>query len=134
MDVQLGNLIDKIKKEGVETAQKQSEEIIKNAETQAVAMINKAKKEADKIVQEAKAQTQQFEKNTELAIQQAARDSELLLKSKINGLFDRVLKYDVGETMDPDFLKKMILKIIEAWGGESSVDIWVNQKDKDELE
>ncbi len=133
MDVKLENLIDKIKKEGVEEAKQQSEEIIKNANKEADRIVREAKKRAEKIVEEAKEQTQRFQQNAELAIKQAARDSELLLKERIIEVFDAILKREVSETLKPDFLKEIILKIVDKWKG-SETEITVSKEDKKKLE
>ena len=48
MDVKLGDLIEKIKKEGIEEAQQTSDEMINEAKQKAASIISQAKKEAEK--------------------------------------------------------------------------------------
>ena len=134
MDVKLDSLIEKIKKEGVEDAQKQSEEILKDAKQKASSITEKAQKEADKIIEDGKKKAEQFKKNAESDLQQAARNTQLLLKEKITNLFDNVFKREVGEKLTPDFLKELILKIVGSWTENSETEIVVNEKDKKKLE
>jgi V/A-type H+-transporting ATPase subunit E len=134
MDVKLDSLIEKIKKEGVEDAQKQSGEILKDAKQKASSITEKAQKEADKIIEDGKKQAEQFKKNAESDLQQAARNTQLLLKEKITNLFDNVFKREVGEKLTPDFLKELILKIVGSWAENSEAEIVVNEKDKKKLE
>ena len=134
MEVQLGSLIEKIKKQGVDEARKQSEAIVQEAEKKAASVLQKAEKEADARLQKAEDQSKQFQKNAELAVQQAVRDAELQLKGNIQGLFDQALKHEVSQTMDAGFIKQLILKIVDNWKPGSDIEITVNQKDKKELE
>lgn len=133
MEVKLDSLIEKIKSEGVEGAQKESSEIIEKAKKEAADIVAQAKKEAEDIEAKAQAKAQQFQSNSELAIQQAARDGELLFKSKITDLFDSVFKRETNATLKPDFMKDMILKIVDQWEG-SAVDVTVNEADLAQLE
>ena len=133
MEVKLDSLIEKIKSEGVEGAQKESSEIIEKAKQKAADIVAKANKDADDIVAKGEAKAQQFQVNSELAIQQAARDGELLFKGKITDLFDAVFKRKVKSTLTPDFMKEMVLKIVDAWKG-SSVEVTVNDAESAILE
>ena len=134
MDVKLDSLIEKIKKEGIEEAQQKSDEMVKQAQQQASSIIDQAKKEATIVVENGKREVDQFQANAEADLQQAARNTELLLKEKINDLFNRVFKREVAGAMKPDFLKELILKIVNAWAKDSSAEIILNNKDKESLE
>jgi len=134
MEVKLENLIEKLKKEGVDAAQKESDKIVNKAQKDADQIIADAQKKASKILEDAKQQTEKFKTNTELALNQAARDSELLLKQNVTELFDRVFKQAVSENLKPDFLQKIILKIIEQWGKDKSIEVILNAQDKKHLE
>jgi len=134
MEVQLGSLIEKLKKEGVEEAQKQSDAILRKAEKDAASILEKADKEAETRLQKADAQTNQFQKNAELAVKQAVRDAELQLKSRIQALFGQALKHKVSETMDAAFLKQLIMKMIENWKPGKDIEVTISQKDKKQLE
>ena len=133
MEVKLESLIEKIKSEGVEGAQKESQEIVAQAKQEAADIVAKANKDAEDIVAKAEAKAQQFQANSELAIQQAARDGELLFKGKITDLFDGVFKRKVNATLSADFMKEMILKIVDEWKG-SDVKVTINDSDQDKLE
>ncbi len=133
MEVKLDSLIEKIKSEGVEGAQKESSEIIEKAKAEAAEIVAKAKKDAEETAAKAEAKAKQFQANAELAIQQAARDGELLFKSKITDLFDRVFKRETKTSLSADFMKEMILKIVDQWKG-SEVKISVSETDQAQLE
>lgn len=134
MDVKLDSLIEKIRKEGIEEAQQSADQIIKEAKQKAASLVDQAKKEAEKIVTDGKNQVDQYKTTAEIDLKQSARNFELLLKEKINSLFDNVFKRQVAAELKPDFLKAMILKIVEHWTKDSKAEIVLNDKDKDQLE
>jgi V/A-type H+-transporting ATPase subunit E len=134
MELKLENLIEKIKKEGIEEAQQTSDSIINKAKQEAALIIEDKKKEAEKIIDDAKQEAQKFKQNAELAVQQAARDTELLIKEKLTNLFDRVFKKEVSNTLTPDFLNKLISKIVNKWADSPNAEITVAEKDKKKLE
>jgi len=133
MEVKLENLIEKIKAEGIEGAQKESNEIIEKAKKEAEDIIAKAKAEASDIIAKAETNAKSFQANSELAIQQAARDGELLFKSRIIELFDNVFKHKVKSTLTPDFMKEMILKLVDEWK-DADVQVTVSEEEKAMLE
>jgi V/A-type H+-transporting ATPase subunit E len=136
MDAKLDSLIAKIKKDGVEVAQKAAQDIISQAKNQAQGIIAEAENKAKNIEEQSKIQAQKLQTNTEKALNQAARDLVLLLKEKITELFDQALKNKVSQELDPDFLKDLILKIVDKWleAKDQSLEIVVNPKDKKKLE
>lgn len=134
MDVKLDGLIAKLKQEGVEGAQKAADEILAKAKVDAEALTQKAKKAAEAREKEAEAKALQFQRNAELAVKQAGRDAELLLKERITALFDRVFKHEVGTAMDAEFLKGLILEIVQSWGKEEGVQVEVNEAQAKQLE
>ena len=134
MDVKLDNLIEKIRKEGIDEAQLKADELINEAKKQAASILNEAKKESEKIVEDGKRQATQFQQNAEADLKQAARNTELLLKEKITGLFDNVFKKQVAAALTPDFLNNLITNIINTWAKDANAEIIINDKDKKELE
>lgn len=134
MDVKLESLIEKIKKEGVEEAQRTSDDIINKAKKKAAEIVEQAKSDAEKIISQGKVEAAKFKANAEADIKQAARNTELLLKEKINQLFDRVFKRQVGAQLDPEFVKSLITKLVESWGKDSAAEVTVSAEDKTKLE
>ena len=134
MDVNLENLIEKIKKEGVDQAQLKSDEIIAEAKKEANALVRAAKNEAGEIVEKAKVNAEKMRANGEMALQQAARDSELKLKESFMDLFDRVFKRQIAAALEPEFLSRLVLKTVETWAKGGQVEIQVNRSDLEVLQ
>ena len=133
MDVKLENLIEKIKKEGVEEAEQNAEEVINNAKKEAAQIVKRAKDEAQHIKDDAQKTADKFQKNAELALQQAMRDTELLAREKITQLLDDVFKREVKSAMSPDFLKELILEIVRAWAKTSKVEVTLNGEHREKV-
>ena len=134
MDEKIGDLIEKIKREGIEEAQRISAEIVENANQEAISTLEQARQEAAVIVEDSRSQAHKFQENAERAIQQSARDVKLLLRGQISALFDRVFKKEVGSTLTPEFLEGMILKLVTEWVKEGQVEISVSDADSEKLE
>ena len=136
MEVKLESLIEKIKKDGIEEAEKSSEAIIQRAHEKASLIRGEANLEAKKITEKAKQDAQRLKNNTESSLRQAARDLVLALRGEISRLFDKILKTKVSSSLEPDFIKELIIKIINTWSPNKGaiVEISVSQGDKEKLE
>tara|TARA_B100000315_G_C14402284_1_gene507033 strand:+ start:34 stop:642 length:609 start_codon:yes stop_codon:yes gene_type:complete len=136
MEVKLESLIEKIKKDGIEEAEKSSEAIIQRAREKASLIRGEANLEAKKITEKAKQDAQRLKNNTESSLRQAARDLVLALRGEISGLFGKILKKKVSSSLEPDFIKELIIKIINTWSPNKGaiVEISVSQGDKEKLE
>ncbi len=136
MDVKLESLIEKIKKDGIEEAKAAKDGIIQKADQEAKDIIKTANVQADKIVKEAKNQALRLKNNTESALKQAARDLMLTLKEEIKSLLGKILKRGISEALSPDFIKQLIIKIVEGWHlkRELDLEVLVNKADREKLE
>ena len=74
MEMQLQELIDQIKKDGVEAAESKAEAIVKAAKEEAEKIIAEAKAEAEKLMQNAKAENEKTVRSGEDALRQAGRN------------------------------------------------------------
>lgn len=133
MEVRLDNLIEKIKAEGVDKANKQAEEIIAKAKADAAEIVAAAKKEADALKAEAKKESDAFRKQGENAVSQAARDAVLALKVKVAALFDAVIKKQVEQAMDPAFTKDLIVRTADAYAKGQDIAVVLGGADAAKL-
>lgn len=134
MEVNLDHIIEKIKADGVTQANAKADEIIKNARKEAEKIVQESRAKAEKIVGDAEKKAVDFTDKGKQSLQLAARDTQLLVKEKLTELFNRAFKKQVSETLDPQFLQKMILKLIENWGDSKSAEISLSKEDQKQLE
>lgn len=125
MDVQLNELIETIKKEGVDASQRQAAEIIKQAEAKAQAILAAASAESARIVESGRLQSAQFEKTSREALSQAGRDLVLSLEKKIKQLFESVVLGSTREALSPQVLEQTIVGLVAAWAGKRSEELEV---------
>ena len=133
MNVKLDSLIEKIKADGVDAANKQADEIIAAAKREAESIVKKAKETAGDFQKKAESEAENYQKNAEVAIQQAARDTVLVLKEKITVMLEQALLTDIDQAMNKDFLKDLIMKVAEIWAKDGDVTVLANGVDVDAL-
>ena len=119
MDVQLQELIDKIKKDGVSAAEKKAEQIIAEANKKAEAIIAQAQDKAAEIIKEGKAETERMEKSSEEAIVQAGRNMLLSFKDSLIQELDGLIQSSVAKAESKDVLAKLVPETVKAWAKNS---------------
>lgn len=136
MEVDLKNIIEKIKEEGVGVAEKKAADIKSQAEAKASEIIKAAESQRDEIIKNAKAEAEKLRNNGEESLRQASRDVLLSLRKSIVNLFDSVVKQDIQGQFKPDVLKDIITRVVENAAKEKvfEVEILLNEKDKTNLE
>ncbi len=137
MDVQLQELIDKIKKDGVAAAEKDSAKIIAASEKKAEAIIAEAQSKAADIIKAAKSETQKMEKASEEAIVQAARNMLLSFKDSLVEELDGLIQDETAKAMSKDVLGKLVPETVKAWAKNSDaseLSVLLSEKDLKALE
>ncbi len=137
MDVQLQELIDKIKKDGVVTAEAEAAKIIEASEKKAEGIIADAQEKAAEIIKKAKAETERMEKASEEAIVQAGRNMLLSFKDSLIGELDGLIKAETEKAESKDVLVKLIPETVKAWAKNtdaSELSVLLSEKDLKTLE
>jgi len=125
MDVQLQELIDKIKSEGIRTAEQESARVLKEAEHKANDILAEAHNEASSIIAKAKEEARRFEQTAKEAIKQAGRNTILGLRARITEIFDAVIAEETGQAYSPKVLEETIVSLIKAWNKKQVPDLQV---------
>jgi V/A-type H+/Na+-transporting ATPase subunit E len=115
MDIQVQELIDKIKKDGVGTASEEAARIKREAEAEAQQIIEAAQKEAAGIIEKGKQDAQRSEKAGIAALEQASRNLVLAFKGEIQALLDNLVTVQVDKSYNDDVLKTVIPELIKSW-------------------
>lgn len=132
MDVQLQELIDKIKKDGVTAAEKQAAKIIAEAQEKAEGIISDAEAKGADIIKKAKAETARMEKSEEEAILQASRNMLLSFKESIVETLDGLVKEETAKATTAAVLKTLVPATVKAWAKNSDaseMSVLVAEKD-----
>ena len=137
MDVQLQELIDKIKKDGVVTAEAEASKSVEASEKKAEGIIADAQAKAAEIIKNAKAETERMEKASEEAIIQAGRNMLLSFKDSLIGELDGLIKAETEKAESKDVLTKLIPETVKAWAKNadaSELSVLLSEKDLKILE
>lgn len=133
MSQQLQDLIDKIKKEGIQEAQDLSRGIEEQAHKKAQEIIAQAKEQAQKILSDAQAQQQKLADVTHMALKQAARDTLLNLHKEIDAILQRIIARDIKQALTSENLAGIIKEAVRGYLQNASlsqnVDVVVSHKD-----
>jgi len=131
MEQQIQDLVSSIRKEGVEEANRERDEILSNTKAEAAKIVSDAKKEAEKMKGDAKNECSLLLESSKAAISQAARDVSLSLKASIEKEIDGILSADVKKAMDTEAMRKIILDAVSA--GFSDSDFILPKEKADEV-
>lgn len=115
MEIQLQELIDQIKKDGVEAAEAQAEAILKSAKEEAERIISDAKALADKIMSDAKNENERTVKSGEDAIRQAGRNLLISFRESVTRELNAIIGENVSSAYSSEALSELIIKAVESW-------------------
>ncbi len=137
MDVQLQELIDKIKKDGVASAETTAATIIAEAEKKAASIVSDAENKAEQIVKTAKAETERLEKASVDAIKQAGRNLLIAFTDGINAELSALINAETDKAFSADLLKTLIPETVKNWAHKTEADelsLLLSEKDLKALE
>jgi V/A-type H+/Na+-transporting ATPase subunit E len=125
MDSQLNELIETIKRDGVQTAEKQAEQIVEAAKESAQKTVDDAERNAREIIAAANAEREKIAAAGEETLKQSARDLVLSVQARLTEMFKAVITESVQSTLDDQVLEKTILAVVEAWTGDKDAALSV---------
>ncbi|GMO41059.1 MAG: V-type ATP synthase subunit E [Termitinemataceae bacterium] len=129
MDIQLQELIEKIKKDGVESASQEAAKIKSNAEADAKRIVEDARKEAERLISEGKADAERSEKAGIAAVEQASRNLVLSFREEIQSILNRIVSRETAVAYNADAIKSILPDVIKGLALNKAVDVIVNEKD-----
>jgi len=131
MDIRVQELLDKIKREGVESAEAEASKIVSEAEAKRAGITAAAEKEAKALVERAKVDALRSEEAGKAALLQASRDLILAFRGELEKLLATIVKGELEAAFDADTIKKALPAILEAWAKSGSDEISVMLPEKD---
>ena len=125
MEIQVQELIDKIKKDGINTASQEASKIKSEAETEARHIIEAARREAEEIVNRGKQDAERSEKAGIAALEQASRNLILAFRDEIQNLLDTLIAQHVSTDYNDETLKAALPDLLKAWAAKGGENIAV---------
>ena len=137
MEIQLSELIEQIKKDGVAAADAQAAAILESAKAEADKILADAKAQADKMLLNAKSETERMVKSGEDSIRQAGRNLLLSFRESVTKELNAILSKDVAAVYSSDRFAELVISAIEAWAKNpdaESITVLLNSDDLSSLE
>ena len=137
MEIQLQELIDQIKKDGVEAAEAQAAAILETAEAEAAKIIAEANAQADKLMADAKNENERTVKSAEDAIRQAGRNLLISFRESVTKELKAIIGENVSSVYSDNSLSQLIIKTVEGWTMKPDADelsVILSSNDLEKLE
>ena len=138
MPEELQSLLEKIQEDGVKKADLEKEKILSDAKAEAEKIIADAENKSKEIIKKSEEKAKNDLERAENSIRQAARDIALALNSELQERLTAVAKECVGNTMTPEFMGEVILKMQESYlaksTGEPDIEVLLTKNDLEKVE
>ncbi len=137
MEIQLQELIEQIKKDGVDAAEVQAEAIVASAKAEAEKIIADAKAQAEKIMADAKSENAKTVKSGEDAIRQAGRNLLISFRESVTRELKAIVSENVNTVYSSDSFAKLVANAVEGWVNKpdaEDVSVILNSNDLAKLE
>ena len=136
MAEELKELLEKIRREGIDAAEERAREIAAEARRSADEIIRSAEARASVIVSEAQARIAREESSGRQSLKQAARDTLISLHQEIASMLDKIVTMHVHKALGADELTKIILALVKdaGCGGREKTVISLKKEDLEKLE
>lgn len=130
MELQVQELLDRIKSEGVDAARAEAATIIATAEEKANAAQSAAEKKAAELERSAESRIQAMDKASRLALLQASRDTILALRQKVQSFMREAILASTSEVLDSAFIAKILPGLLDsmAKGADGKLSVLVSPK------
>ena len=137
MEIQLQELIEQIKKDGVAAAEAEAKNIIDTAKAEDESIIADAQAQADKILSDAKVKLEHMVKTSDEAIRQAGRNLLISFRESVTRELNAIIRENVDSIYSSKALCDIIIKVIESWAAREdaeNISVILNGNDLKTLE
>ncbi len=137
MEIQLHELIEQIKKDGVQAAEAQAEAILLSAKAEAEKIISETQAQADKIIADAKSENAKTVRSGEDALRQAGRNLLISFRESVAKELKTIAGENVNAVYSSDDFAKLIVSAVEGWAAKpeaEDVAVILNGEDLAKLE
>lgn len=125
MELQVQELLERIKSEGVDAARAESDRIVAQAEEKAKNIVAQAEKAVRESEEASKARIEAMENASRLALVQASRDTFLALRQKVQLFMESAILSTTTEVLDAEFLVKFLPDLLKEMAKDIGGDLTV---------
>ena len=120
MAEELQHLIERIRKEGVESGEKAADSLVAEAKKKAAAIVADAQKQAKDLVEKAEKDAAAFAERGKATLRQSARDLLISIGGSAGDVVAGIVDAKVGAALTPDLMAQMLLKLAEAYAKDGA--------------
>lgn len=125
MDIRLQELLDKIRKDGIEAAQTDAAKVMADAEERRTSILAEAEREAKALLAKAKTDADRFEEAGKAALEQAARNLVISFRTEISSVLAAIVRADTEKAFSGSVLEAAIPAVLAAWKDKGTDDLAV---------
>jgi len=125
MDIRLQELLDKIRKDGIEAAEADAAKLQAEAEEKRKALLSDAEKEAKALIEKAKADAARFEEAGKAALEQASRNLIISFRTEVASVLAAIVQTDTAKAFSGQVLEAAIPAVLAAWKDKGTDDLSV---------
>ncbi|MDR4506903.1 MAG: hypothetical protein MRJ65_01480 [Candidatus Brocadiaceae bacterium] len=137
MTENLQDLLDRIKKEGVEKAEAEAAAIISKARETSAQIIKEAEARAKELLEKSKQEAKVYTDTSKKVLEQAGRDLLISVSQGIEKLLNNIVFHTVGDALSPEVLMEMMVKLADAYAkegfSEGRIDMLISPEDQKTL-
>lgn len=122
MEIQLQELIDRIKNDGVAAAEIEARSIVDAARSEAERLVADAQAQADKILANAKLENERMVKSSEDAIRQAGRNLLISFRESVARELKSIVGENVRAVYSSEHLAQLIISVVECWANRPDTE------------
>jgi V/A-type H+-transporting ATPase subunit E len=129
-------LLEQIRKEGVDKAQAEADQILSNAKEQAARLVRDAEEKAKDVVAKAETDAEVYTARSNATLAQSARDLLITVGQGIENIISDIVSESVESALSTDVLEQMMVKIAQSCAekqGETRIELLVGEADQAEL-
>jgi len=136
MAEELQPLLEQIRKEGVEKAQKEASDILAQAKEKAAQVMRDAETKAKELVAKAEADAEIYTQRSTATLEQAARDVLITVGQGIENIISDIVAESTGEALKIEVLEQMMIKMAQSCAehqGETRIELMIGEADQKDL-
>lgn len=137
MEIQLQEMIEQIKKDGVIAAENQASAILEDAKAQAEKILADAHLQAEKLLQNARAENEKMVRSGEDSIRQAGRNLLISFRESVAKELKAIAGEAVVAAYSPENLSRLVVQAVENWSKAPEAEnltVILNSQDLAKLE
>ena len=122
MEIQLQDLIEQIKKDGVVAVEAEAASILSAAKAEAEKIVADAQQQAEKLLSNAKAENDRMVKSGEDAIRQAGRNLLISFRESVARELAVIVGESVTAVYSKETLAQLVVRVVENWASNPNAE------------